>query len=34
MITEIVYIVLAAGLVGGSVWLFVFEPHTRVHDRQ
>jgi hypothetical protein len=34
MITDIIYGVLAAGLLSGSVWLFVFEPRTAVHDFQ
>jgi hypothetical protein len=34
MITDIIYWVLAAGLLSGSVWLFVFEPRTEVHDLQ
>jgi hypothetical protein len=33
MITDnIIYVVLAAGLLSGGVWLFVFEPRTAVHD--
>jgi hypothetical protein len=33
MITDnIIYVVLAAGLLSGGVWLFVFEPRTSVHD--
>jgi hypothetical protein len=34
MITEIIYAVLAIGLLSGGVWLFVFEPRTAVHDLQ
>ena len=34
MITELIYTVLAIGLLSGGVWLFVFEPRTAVHDLQ
>jgi hypothetical protein len=34
IIDNIVYVVLAAGLLSASVWLFVFEPRTAVHDLQ
>ena len=34
MITEMIYTVLTIGLLSGSVWLFVFEPRTAVHDLQ
>jgi len=33
MVINIIIVLLSTGLLAGSVWLFVFEPRGKIHDR-